>query len=224
MKMIDKETLLFALLDDMANLSKRPKEFNTIFASSNLNASYLPLNIRDDDILFTVNGLKKSQINGVNIGESYKEEVLPILDTFSDEVKECGFVDSLTIDNGKLHGYITIGEVLASLVKGKVAIFGSGKIVKSTLFHVKDRSKITIVEKYIEDSEDILNIFPNLNIKFSDEEHKFDTSGFSLIINTTNNDIFLTDPTVEQIEFKKDETPTKIRQLQNLIDIREWIK
>jgi shikimate 5-dehydrogenase len=62
MRPIDKESKLFALLDDMANTSSRPKEFNSLFDSLSLNASYIPLNIREDDILFTMNGLRNSQI------------------------------------------------------------------------------------------------------------------------------------------------------------------
>jgi len=220
--MIDKETTLFALLDDMANRSKRTKEFNDIFTSSNLNASYIPLNIRDDDILFTVNGLKKSQISGVNIGDSYKEEVLPILDSFSDEVKRCGFVNSVKIENGKLYGYITIGEAISSLFNGKIAIFGSDSLTKSILFNVKDISEITVIERYIEDAEDILREYPDLDIKFSDENHLFDNSNYSLVIDTTESEIFLKDNLVEKIELKNGDIPEKIRKLQNSIDIREW--
>jgi len=224
MKMIDKETYLFALLDDMANRSKRPKEFNEIFTSSNFNASYLPLNIRDDDILFTVNGLKKSQISGVNIGETYQEEVLPILDSFSDEVEKCGFVDSLKIENGKLFGYITIGEALSTLTDKKIAIFGSGAIAKSTVSHINDITKVTVIEKYIEDSEDILKLFPSLDIRFSDESHKFDNSDYSLIIKLTEDEIFLTSPeSSEIIEFQDGKAPAKVRKIQNQIDIREWL-
>jgi len=236
LRAIDKDTKLFALLDDSANTSPRPKEFNTIFTSSNINASYIPLNIRDDDILFTVKGLKSSQISGVNIGEMYRRDVLPLLDSMSDEVKECGFVNSIKIENGKLYGYITIGEAIASLTSGKIAIFGSGALAKSILWHIDNISNITLVESDIEKTGSILKKYPDLNVKFSDTTHLFDVDGYDYIIDATANEelyisfkerlpqlIFLNSSS-SFAKFQKDSSiPAKIREIQNSLDIKEWL-
>ena len=221
MKVIDKETILFAFLGEMANKSPFPKEFNEIFTSKNLNASYIPLNIRDDDILFTVNGLKKSQIRGVNIAKEYQTEILTLLDSYSDEVEKCGFVESLKIENGKLHGYISIGKAINSLTSGKIAIFGSDKIAESILFSAEDISNFTIVEEYIEDSSKLLETYSNLDVRFSDETHHFDNSEYSLIIKLNKKEIFLKNET-EILDISKD-SPKKVRDIQHSIDIREWL-
>ena len=219
--MIDKETLLFAFLGEMANKSSLPKEFNEIFTSENLNASYIPLNIRDDDILFTVNGLKKSQIRGVNIAKEYQTEILTLLDSYSDEVAKCGFVESLKIENGKLHGFLSIGKAINSLTDKKIAVFGSNEIAKSILFSANDISNITIVEKYIEDSSKLLSEYPNLDVRFSDENHKFDCSEYSLIIKLVEDEIFISG-NCEVLDIAN-ETPKKIRDIQHSIDLQKWV-
>jgi len=219
--MIDKETLLFAFLGEMANKSPLPKEFNEIFTSENLNASYIPLNIRDDDILFTVNGLKKSQIRGVNIAKEYQTEILTLLDSYSDEVAKCGFVESLKIENGKLHGFLSIGKAINSLTDKKIAVFGSNEIAKSILFSANDISNITIVEKYIEDSSKLLSEYPNLDVRFSDENHKFDCSEYSLIIKLVEDEIFISG-NCEVLDIAN-ETPKKIRDIQHSIDLQKWV-
>ncbi len=236
MRPINKDTTLFALLDDMANQSPRAREFNAIFTSSDINASYVPLNIRDDDILFTINGLKKSQISGVNIGAVYRRDALPILDSISDEAKECGFVNSIKIENGELYGYITVGEAIASLISGKVAIFGSGSLVKSILFHIDDISNITLVESNIENTADILQKYPDLDVKFYNLINSFNADGYDYIVDTTDGEeialqfgdtkpelIFL-DSSSSLSKFAGESSiPAKIREIQNSIDIREWL-
>jgi shikimate dehydrogenase len=236
LRVIDKESKLFALLDDMAGNSPRPKEFNSIFASSNLNASYLPLNIREDDILFTINGLKNSQISGVNLGKKYRKDALNLLDFSTDEVRESGFVNSIKIQNGKLHGYITIGEAIASLIeREKIAIFGSGSLAKSIIWNISDRKKVTVVEKSIENTLEISQKFPEVNIKFSDENHLFEVSENMVLIDATDGEklfinfkksgfqtIFL-DENSSLFELGDISTVSKVRDCENLIDLREWL-
>jgi len=222
MQIIDKETLLFAFLGEMANKSPFTKEFNKIFALKELNASYIPLNIRDDDILFTVNGLKKSQIRGVNIAREYQNETLTLLDSYSDEVEKCGFVESIKIENGKLHGFVSIGKAINSLTNKKIAVFGSNDIAKSIIFSATNISNITIVEKYIEDSSKILENYPNLDVNFSDEKHIFDCSEYSLIVKLFEDDIFISGDC--EILDISNEIPKKIRDIQHSIDLQEWLK
>ena len=235
MKIIDKETKLFALLDDMASNSTIPKEFNELFTSSNLNCSYIPLNIRDDDILFTVKGLKTSQINGVNIGKIYQSEVLPLIDILSEEAKESQFITSIKIQNGKLYGYITIGEAISSLLSGKVAIFGANNLSKSILWHIDDISHITLLESEIEKTSSILEKYPDLDVKFFNENRPFDVEGFNYIIDTTENgDIYISyQNKLPKAIWFNDISPLaklgdisileKIREIEHKIDIREWL-
>lgn len=225
MKLIDKETLLFAMLDDMAINSNRTKEFNDIFTSSNINASYIPLNIRNDDIFFTLNGLKKSQIKGVNIGLVYEKESVELLDNMSDEARECNFINSITIKDEKLYGYLTIGKAIASMLSGNIAIFGSNDLTKSILWNLKDTSFVTVVESEIEKTLAISKKYSKIDIVFSDETHYFDSLKYDFIFNSTSEDIFIKNQpkSLKIISINNSEDLQRIQTIQNSIDIQHWI-
>jgi shikimate 5-dehydrogenase len=65
--MIEKTTTLFALIGDNLAHDKRPQIINYLFGQGNDDAALIPMNIRPDDLPFTLKGLKQSQIKGAII-------------------------------------------------------------------------------------------------------------------------------------------------------------
>jgi len=67
----------------------------------------------------------------------------------SDEVKACGFCDTLIIKEKELYGEVATGRAVAALLKEKgvkkLAIFGSGKLAKSIVLHLSESSVEEIV-------------------------------------------------------------------------------
>lgn len=51
--------------------------------------------------------LRNSELNGINVTIPYKQAVLPLLDSVSDEAKAIGAVNCIRIVNGKLYGFNT---------------------------------------------------------------------------------------------------------------------
>jgi len=140
-KVIEKDTKLFGLLADSASTLKKAKIVSEYFAQLEVDAAYIPMNIREDDIYFTISGLKNSKINAVNLGSEYVKGAYEQMDYLSDEAKFCGFVDTISIKDEKLYGDVTIGESFARVLKNKeikkVIILGSGSLAKSILMHIK---------------------------------------------------------------------------------------
>jgi len=141
-KVIEKDTKLFGLLADSASTLKKAKIVSECFSEQNIDAAYIPMNIREDDIYFTIAGLKNSKINAVNLGSEYVKGAYEQMDYLSDEAKFCGFVDTISIKDEKLRGEITIGTAYANILKEKkskkIIILGSGSLAKSILMHIKD--------------------------------------------------------------------------------------
>jgi shikimate 5-dehydrogenase len=203
--MITKKTLLFGLLDGMAVNSKRPKFFKEIFNEENLDASYIPMNVREDDIFFTVSNLKDSQLQGVNIGIMYKKEVFNYLKDkiffkSSKEAKKVGFIDSIRIRDNKLYGFVTAGRALTATLKQnnfdentKIAILGSGSLTKSIILNLEKMgvSRITLAKNSIESIPEMLEEIKDdvKNIKFDIERitsfMPLNGSKFDVIINAT---------------------------------------
>ena len=222
MKKIDRDTILFALIDDMASTSSIPKEFNQFISSQNLNCSYTPLNVGEDFFRFTIQGLRSSQIRGVNLGNKYQRIAIDLVDTLSSEAEICRFITSIKVENGKLYGYITIGEAMASLIDGKVAIFGASQDIdttKSLLQHL-DISDFTIIEREIEKIASILELYPDADVKFGDENHYFNLDGYSNIVDFSGGEMLFTEPKDIPILIPNSKD---IREKQYQIDIQTWL-
>jgi len=240
-EMIDKNSALFGLFDDKAMESKRVAEFQELFREQKLNAFYIPMNIRSDDLYFTLNGLKDSQIAGVNIGLDYKKEAVEQLDYLSDEVKIAGFVDSIKIEHKRLYGFITVGKAITNFIENgsRIGIFGSGALAKSIVYNLDKRDdlkEVTIIQDRVESALKVVEIAKNidLDIVFSNSERAVKSSFFDYIIDATQgadlNIDFDSEPTL--IAFKNSKllpysgklvSNDEIRAEQNLIDIDEWI-
>ncbi len=218
---IDRETKIFALIDDSPTSSHRPQIFQKLFSQLKTNSSYTPLNIGKDYLNFTINGLRKSQISGVNLGRKYQKRAIGLVDSLSEEAKSCQYITSISIENGKLHGYITTGKAISTLIPGKTAIFGDDiNLMKSILWHLEDISSITIVLDNIENSKPLLEKYPNLDIRFGDSNHPFDVDGYSQVVDLSDGEqLYIRDGDFSLI------TPLsyEVEELECKIDIRQWL-
>lgn len=139
---IDTQSLLFGFLAEYAQQNRFSVTLNRYFKQNGDNAMCIPMNIRPDDIYFTINSLKEAKLNGVALGAEYVEGVLEQLGHTSEEVEACGFCDTIIIKNKELYGEVAVGRAVAELLKEKgaqrLAILGSGKVARSLTLHLKE--------------------------------------------------------------------------------------
>ncbi|MEA3373269.1 MAG: hypothetical protein U9Q62_06195 [Campylobacterota bacterium] len=146
---ISAETKLYGFIAEKAQSNRYSVLLNKLFKANGDDAMIIPMNIREDDLYFTVSGLRNSQLKGAAFGEEYRHDLLDLLEGKSEEVLACGFCDLLHIRDEKLYGEITIGRAIAALLLERgikvLSILGSGALAKSILMHLKESS----VEKVI---------------------------------------------------------------------------
>lgn len=139
---IDTQSLLFGFLAEYAQQNRFSVTLNRYFKENGDNAMCIPMNIRPDDIYFTVAGLREAKLNGVALGGEYVTGVVEQLQYQSDEVKACGFCDTIIVKDKELYGEVASGRAVSILLKEtgveKVAILGSGKLAKSIVLHLQD--------------------------------------------------------------------------------------
>jgi len=190
LKKIAKDSILIALFSDGSkNQNERVLAFNSLIIDKNI--IYMPLNIREDVFAFTLNGLKKSQIVMVDLCDKYRTIAMKYVSKVSRESLDVGFIDSVKIINGELEGFTTFGKAVSNLIdkNDKIAIFGSNGRVKSILHHIKDLSKVSIIEKDIELLREISREFKHVDIIWADENRKVSISGYSKFINCSDKSI-----------------------------------
>ena len=83
--LIDNQSLLFGFLAEYAQQNRFSVTLNRLIKQDGDNAMCIPMNIRPDDIFFTVAGLKEAKLNGVALGSEYVEGVMEQLNYKSKE-------------------------------------------------------------------------------------------------------------------------------------------
>ena len=139
---ITAQTSLYGFIGEKATSDRYSVTLNKQFKANGDDAMIIPMNIRPDDLYFTVTNLRKAQLHGVAFASEYRHEVVEILDEQSSEVTACGFCDILHVEEGRLIGDIAIGRALVRVLKERrvtsLAILGSGALAKSLLWHIAE--------------------------------------------------------------------------------------
>lgn len=135
---ISKETTLFGYIGEHAGVSRFSAVINKTFKSNSVDAMIIPMNIREDDLYFTVVNMKKSHVNGAVISSEYVDKILEILDSSSEIAKLSGMCDIIYSKDGSLNGDIFSVRVLSEYLKdmnvSKIALIGVNHYAKAFSF------------------------------------------------------------------------------------------
>lgn len=194
---IDMQSSLFGFLAEYAQQNRFSVTINRYFKDNGDNAMCVPMNIRPDDIYFTVAGLKEAKLRGVALGSEYVEGVMEQLNYQSDEVKACGFCDTITVKEGELYGDVASGRAVCNLLKEngieKLAILGSGKLAKSIVLHLKESGlkELVLLNDRVESCMELIQAETKalegieVDIDRAVENEEIDLSSFDAFINAS---------------------------------------
>lgn len=132
---ISHHTMLYGYIGEFAGQSSISATLNKLFKSNNKDAMMIPMNIREDDLYYTLVNMKNSHVNGALIANEYIKEVPQVLDEASDLVKRTGICDIIIRDEKRLVGDILGMRALVGLLREKeckkVALLGTGERAKA---------------------------------------------------------------------------------------------
>lgn len=109
---ITTETFLYGYIAEEAHSSRFSVSVNKLFKQNGINAMVIPMNIRPDDVAFTISQMRGSKLNGAVISGEYQEEAFGLLDSAAESAKLSGICDFIRIEEGKLHGDLLINKAL----------------------------------------------------------------------------------------------------------------
>lgn len=110
------ETKLYGYIAQEAHSSRFSATLNKLFKENGINAMMIPMNIREDDVTFTISQMRSSKLSGAMIASEYQEEAFALLDRMSAMAKESGYCDCIFIENQEL-----IGDLIAPKALEKYA-------------------------------------------------------------------------------------------------------
>lgn len=125
---ISKQTTLFGYIGEHAGVSRFSALSNKKFKENTQDVMMIPMNIREDDLFFTVSNMKKSHVNGAVISNEYVTQIPEILDSASGLVERSGMCDIIFKEGETLRGDIFTTRVLLEKLKDlrvtKIAMIG----------------------------------------------------------------------------------------------------
>lgn len=108
------ETKLYGYIAENAQSARYAVTLNALFKSHAINAMMIPMNIRPDDLTFTVSQMRHSKLSGALIGSEYQEEAFSLLDVSTPTAEAAGYCDFITIGDSKLNGDLITPEALGT--------------------------------------------------------------------------------------------------------------
>ncbi|MEZ4515397.1 MAG: hypothetical protein R3C44_00685 [Chloroflexota bacterium] len=105
---IDGHTTPLGLLGWPVSHSLSPVMHNAAAEALEVDAVYLPLPVKPEQLPEAVRGLAALGIAGVNVTVPHKETVMPFLDSLANEATVIGAVNTIVVNqNGRLEGFNT---------------------------------------------------------------------------------------------------------------------
>jgi len=191
---LSNRSLLFGLIAESAQTNRLFVLLNRIIKRNNADAMIIPMNIRPDDLYFTVSNMKHSHVNGAYIAREYEEGVLELCETQDDLVKRSGACDFVLRVDETLHGSYLLPKAVErfanELGAKKIAIVGAGALPRAlaiTLENCELSFYDPEIERIMQSAEQIAQ---ELDINRIDDDLKTDLSGYDLVINTLDDKVF----------------------------------
>ena len=125
------ETRVHSLFGSPVEHSLSPVIFNSTFQKLSLNRSYLPFEVRKNQLKNAVEAARTLGFDGFNVTMPHKTSILDLVDRLDDVAKKGGTVNTVARVGQRLVGYSTDGE-------------GALRAIKSYGFEPRDKSILVI--------------------------------------------------------------------------------
>jgi len=190
---ISKKTKLFGFIGEEAGVSRFSALLNKMFKANANDAMMIPMNIREDDLYFTVSNMKKSHVDGAVISNEYVSQIPEILDSASSMVQRSGMCDIVYKEGETLRGDIfstrVLTEHLKDMMASRIAIIGVNHHAKAfsflacgfnvSYFNENLEELMSFTQEVELGDADINRIAPDMEIDFSSFDAVLDFSSFT---------------------------------------------
>lgn len=172
---ITSRTRLLGLIGNPARDSLSPVMHNRAFQVCDLDLCYLSFEVELQELEPAIRGMAALGFAGFNVTIPYKEAVIPYLDTIQKEALLIGAVNTVVINEGKMHGFNTDGTGFARSLEEKgiaaagknVLIIGSGGAAKAVgmALALRGAESITVANRNLERAEELAQTINGIGVK-----------------------------------------------------------
>lgn len=195
----------YGLIGEKLGHSFSPQIHSRILNELDLKGAYNLFEVKKDNLMTAIQGLKVLGAKGVNVTIPYKIDTMKYLDDLSDEAKKIGAINTIAFNNDKLIGYNTdyhgFGSALKKseihIVNKKALILGTGGVSKAVVQYLVDNgiSDVIYASRNPKKAEENTKNFKVLSYDDIDKLKDMD-----IVINCTPSGMY---PKVEDSPIKK---------------------
>jgi 3-dehydroquinate dehydratase/shikimate dehydrogenase len=216
-KELNERTEIYGIVGNPVSQSLSPFIQNTAFKFHNLNAVYIPFEVKNlNEFIkkFIRRETREIELNfkGFSVTIPHKQAIIEHLDSVDETARAIGAVNTVKIEGGKLYGYNTDAQGFIEPLKNaygdlrgaKVAILGAGGAARACVYALKkEGAEVVVFARNVEKAETLADEF---QVKLK-ELTKIDFNNFDILVNTT--------PLGMKGEFEN-ETPLGAAQIENV--------
>ncbi|MCU1290315.1 MAG: Shikimate dehydrogenase [Acidobacteria bacterium] len=195
-KELDRNAEVYGIVGGNTSYSTSPYMHNAAFKFHNLNAVYVPFQVKNLDNFVNV-FLKESGLNvmGLSVTIPHKEAIIKYLDELDETAEKIGAVNTVKIENGKLFGYNTdahgfiepLRNAYGNPEAAKVAVLGAGGAARACVYALKqEKADVTIFARDLQKAEALADEFQVELKEFNIEDSAAVVfNDFDILVNTT---------------------------------------
>ncbi len=199
---LNEDTEIYGIIGNPVSHSLSPQMHNEAFKFHDLNAVYIPFEVKSlDQFIKRMVRKQSSEINwnikGFSVTIPHKQPLIKHLDEIDETALKIGAVNTVKIENGKLYGFNTdangfiepLKTAYGNLKNVKVAILGDGGAARAAIYALKNEGAIvTIFARNPEKAESPAKEF-EIELKelpkTGNQISKADFNRFDIVVNAT---------------------------------------
>ncbi|GEK33319.1 shikimate dehydrogenase [Kurthia sibirica] len=187
----------YAVIGDPIEHSLSPLMHNTWFETQKIDASYLPIHVKPQELEQAVASLKLLDAGGWNVTIPHKEKIIPLLDVLDDSARRMGAVNTVVrMADGRLKGYNTDGlgfvrsleeQIGSEKRQLRVLIIGAGGAARGIAFALESTgySAISICNRTVSKAETICCELSQNAQALSLDQASQELDDYDIIVQTT---------------------------------------
>ena len=105
--------------------SLSPLLHNYWMKKNRIHAIYEKKKLANEDLKNIIEEIRNKEIKGINITVPHKKNVIPYLDTLSDEAQETQSVNTIYLDNEKIVGHNTDTQIVPNQLGDSSGVIGA---------------------------------------------------------------------------------------------------
>lgn len=191
-------TRLIALLGDPVGHSLSPAMHNAALAAAGIDAAYMALPVKPENLGAAIAGLRAVNFMGANVTLPHKSAVIPFIDEISPLARTLGAVNTIVHRDGKLYGDTTdaAGFIAAFEEAGHsfddktIAILGNGGSARTIAMALRMLRNVKHIALVVRSPAKAQSLVAELNSGTDISVHSFEDYAkvyrdYDIVVNTT---------------------------------------